>query len=478
MVLATLLLFFITLEVLIALDYIAQQNELRDKRTTFYERVIALEKKIGYNGLIHNFKNAILRPDDTHYSAKVLVNYHDALKQVETIEQLGSLVLRQVQMPDTRAMLNAYLSRIEQLPILFSQNLSTREIDTILRYDDEPSYSEIGAISSSVAAELENQMSLLLNSRLRFGFITLLILLITLAGVIRFFFKEQQTALNLSQEANTELEKNKVQLVRSQNAMLSLMEDVKQKTRQTSALNAQLVIKNKEMEQFIYTVSHDLKSPLVTISGFTIKLIEDFDGKADSKQMHRLNRIKDNVFQMETLLSELLELSKIVQQDIQKAHVDVNTLINEQLSLLEAIIDGSHAIITVQDNLPKLYANERLLGECIQNLLTNAINYRDKNRPLKINISAHETTLTDLELPATSLVIADNGIGIAPKYHQLVFAIFERLNIGQGSGVGLTIVKTVMDKHNGMVELESAENEGCRFTLTFLNKVQQNNSGV
>lgn len=466
-VLAALLLFLITLEVLIALDYIARQDDLRNQRTTFYKSVIALENQIGYVGLIHNFKNAILRPDDVNYSKKTLVNYREALKQVETIEKSGSLILGLVQMPDTRAMLDAYRSRIERLPELLSQNLSIREIDNLLRYDDEPSHAEIAAVASNVTLKLEGQISSLLTSRLRLALITLLVLLLTLAGAIRFFFKEQQAALAFSQRANAELEQYKEESMRSQNALLSLMEDVKHKTQQTSELNSQLVIKNREMEQFIYTVSHDLKSPLVTIAGFTHKVIKEFDGDPEGKQVHRLNRIKENVFQMETLLSELLDLSKIVQQKIEKTNVDVNLQIEKQLGLLEASINESKAIITVQNNLPYIYANERLLEECIQNLLTNAINYRDKERELKINIWAYASTLPNSKIPATSLVIEDNGIGIAPKYQQLVFAIFERLDKGQGSGVGLTIVKTVMDKHNGLVELQSEENAGCRFTLTF-----------
>ena len=248
--LATLLLFFITLEVLISLDYIARQNDLRIKRTTFYKSVIALENQIGYNGMIHNFKNAILRPDNTIYSTRALENYREALNQVDIIENQGSIILGQVQMPDTKAMLDAYRTRIEQLPLLFSQSLSIREIDKTLRYDDEPSNAEIAAIESSVTRELELKASSLLSSRLRFGLITLLVILLTLAAVIRFFFKEQQAALAYSEKANAELEENKEAIARSQRALLNLMDDVKQKTQQTSELNSQLINKNREMEQF------------------------------------------------------------------------------------------------------------------------------------------------------------------------------------------------------------------------------------
>lgn len=466
-VLATLLIFFITLEVLIAFDYIARQSELRSKRSFFYSSVIALQNEIGYVGLIHNFKNAILRPDDTNYIESALVNYEAALQYVGAIEREGSDVLGNLKMTETRIMLDAYRDRIERLPTLLSQNLTISEIDGNLRFDDEPSHTEIETVALSVKGRLEEQMSALLSSRLRFGLITLVILLLTLTGIIRFFFKEQQTGLLLSQKTNAELEKNKTQLMRSQNALLSLMEDVKAQTNQTSELNAQLIVKNREMEQFIYTVSHDLKSPLVTIAGFTQKVLQNLSSDTNEKEIRWLNRIKDNAAHMETLLSELLELSKIVQQEIEKTNVDVGSLVDKPLGVLEQSISDSGASITIEKMLLPIYANERLLGECIQNLLTNAINYRDKDRPLTITIGTVKSKLPNSELPATSLFIEDNGIGISSKYQKLVFGIFERLEQGQGTGVGLTIVKTIMDKHKGDIDLKSEAGKGCRFTLTF-----------
>jgi signal transduction histidine kinase len=101
------------------------------------------------------------------------------------------------------------------------------------------------------------------------------------------------------------------------------------------------------------------------------------------------------------------------------------------------------------------------LTEALLNLLTNAIRYRAPSRKLIIDISTtHSGT-------STTIHVQDNGIGIDPKYHQLIFNIFERLSTGEGTGVGLTIVKTIMDKHNGKVSLNSAINTGSCFSLTF-----------
>lgn len=205
--------------------------------------------------------------------------------------------------------------------------------------------------------------------------------------------------------------------------------------------------------------------------------MQNLSSDTNEKEIRWLSRIKENAAHMETLLSELLELSKIVQQEVEKTLVDVGTLVNKQLGLLEQSISDSGASITIEPPLLPIYANERLLGECIQNLLTNAINYRDKDRPLSISIGTVKRTKahSDIEVPATSIYIEDNGIGISSKYQQLVFGIFERLEQGKGTGVGLTIVKTIMDKHKGDIDLNSEEGKGCRFTLTFADKILETN---
>jgi signal transduction histidine kinase len=271
-----------------------------------------------------------------------------------------------------------------------------------------------------------------------------------------------------SQKINQELHKRQNESSESKKTLLSLMEDLRQENNDANRLSGQLQLanskmqrKNEEMEQFVYTVSHDLKSPLVTISGFAKKLDDELHTSLTKKQRHKLQRILDNVTHMEQLLIDLLQLSRVIRQEIGKSVVDIDIILNQQIKVLETSINKTGTKISVKKPLCKIFANERLVSQCILNLLTNSIKYRDTSRPLVINISTEENA------EYASLLINDNGTGIDPKYHQRIFKIFERLEQGEGTGVGLTIVKTVMDKHEGRVELVSELGIGSQFKLLF-----------
>lgn len=225
--------------------------------------------------------------------------------------------------------------------------------------------------------------------------------------------------------------------------------------------NTQLQQKNHEMEQFIYTVSHDLKSPLVTIGGFAKMLSSSLRDIATDKQKHHLQRIQANVDHMETLLSDLLQLSRLIRQGVDKEAIDTEEMVYAVIGALEGQIIESKASVEVAQNLTPLCGNPRLISQCIQNLISNAIQYRDEARPLCITIS---TTTTNEHV---ALHIKDTAMGIDQKYHEQIFRIFERLDIGEGTGVGLAIVKTVMEKHKGKIELHSEVGKGSTFTLLF-----------
>jgi signal transduction histidine kinase len=460
-ILTTLLLFFITLGILVGFDYISNYKTKSIQRIAIYNSFIELQNQIGYVGLIHNFKNYILRPEDTFYRDKALENYQNAKLQLEAIEELGNNILGKLEMQHTREMLTAYEARLERLPELFRQNLSVREIDGYVRYNDLPSYLEIESTSVLMSNTLESQVSDLLYRSLILGCIVFIAFILTLVSIIRFFFREQQQALKHSNTLNQELQKHKNDMNRSQNILLSVMEDVQKEKAQTATLYEQLLSKNKEMEQFIYTVSHDLRSPLVTISAFTQKLFTELLESLTEKQRYRFSRIIENVNNMEALLVDLLDLSRVVQQAITFSTIDVKKSVEKQCKSLENTINETNTTIRLAENLHNINANNRLFSEAILNLLSNAIRYREPSRKLLIEISTTQSS------NATSIHIKDNGIGIDPKYHKLIFDIFERLSTIEGTGVGLTIVKTIMEKHKGQVTLESALDEGCCFSLTF-----------
>jgi len=227
------------------------------------------------------------------------------------------------------------------------------------------------------------------------------------------------------------------------------------------ALNVQLSEKNHELERFIYTVSHDLKSPLVTIDGFASNLIDSLKNSIDEKSQHRLRRIRENARELANMLSELLTVSRLMREEFETEACALGELGEHLSHSLELPLQKAGADIRVSNEDLLVPANKRLLIQALQNLLTNAIQYRDLSRPLKIEIGGE--SLRD----EVRVFVRDNGIGIAPENQERILGLFERLNIGEGSGVGLAIVKTIMEKHQGKIDIQSSPGQGSCFTLIF-----------
>lgn len=248
--------------------------------------------------------------------------------------------------------------------------------------------------------------------------------------------------------------------------IISSIVDISERLQQQRALknlNAELRRKNQEMEQFIYTVSHDLKAPLVTIAGFANRLKNATDLNLQENHHHKLDRILANVRSMESLLQDLLHLSRIIKRDLEKTMVDSNTTLQHVLGSLEEDIKKIGVHILIEGTLPHLYVQESLLFQCLQNIVSNALKYSKPNEAPVITISAAH------EAGHAGVRISDNGIGIAAHHQERVFHVFERLNpdAGEGSGVGLSIVKTIMEKHSGKIVLESVLGQGTNFTILF-----------
>jgi len=300
----------------------------------------------------------------------------------------------------------------------------------------------------------------------------LAIFLIYSAMVYRDNLKESKRNL----EKNKQLESRHEEALQSRTMMLSIMEDLSDEKRTAEHLstmlessNRSIKSKNQEMEQFIYTVSHDLKSPLVSIGGFSSILNRELADDLTEKQAHYLSRIQSNVTDMESLLGDLLELSRVTKQEFKRSTIDTDSHLTSLLGSFERELNEIEGEIELETPLDEVFANERLLRQCLSNLISNAITYRSNDRPLKIAIAS-------IKSPAyTTISVKDNGIGIDKKFHDLVFRIFEHLDSSVGTGVGLTIVKTVLERHGGSVYLESELGRGSTVYLRFPSKEQIRN---
>ncbi len=226
-------------------------------------------------------------------------------------------------------------------------------------------------------------------------------------------------------------------------------------------LIAELEAKNAELERFNYTVSHDLKSPLVTIKGFLGLLRRDAANGDLDRLDHDVQRISAAADKMHTLLEELLELSRVGHQVGHAAEVSLSDLAFEALELAGGLIAESEAEIDIAPDLPPVVGDRVRLVEVYQNLITNALKYMGSQSAPRIEIG-HENNGN-----GRSFYVRDNGVGIDPRYHDKIFGLFERLDAGsEGSGIGLALVKRIIEMHGGRIWVES-QGVGCGSTFYF-----------
>jgi PAS domain S-box-containing protein len=227
-------------------------------------------------------------------------------------------------------------------------------------------------------------------------------------------------------------------------------------------LIAELRARNSEMEQFAYTVSHDLKSPLVTINGFLGVLERDIaDGDAE-RIGSDIARIGSAATKMMRLLNDVLEVSRIGRVAQTNEPVALQEVAMEALELVSGAIAARRANVVVADALPVVMGNRVRLLEVVQNLLENALKYMGNQPEPRIEIGAREDPTHSV------LFIRDNGIGIKQVHAERIFGLFEKLDPkSEGTGVGLALVRRILEYHGGSISVESDGVTGSTFVLQF-----------
>lgn len=221
---------------------------------------------------------------------------------------------------------------------------------------------------------------------------------------------------------------------------------------------------NDELEQFVYTVSHDLKSPVVTSLGF-IGMMRKLAGRGKYEQaMTKLDTLEKANRRMGQLIEDLLDLSRVGRVDMDFKVLDMNVVIANLLDGLSGKLQSAGLSVEVDGDLPGVWGNESRILQVFDNLLSNAAKYAiNEAEGSKVVISGIA------EADEVRLFVHDNGPGIPETYHDRVFQLFQRLdNKKTGTGIGLAIVAKVMKFHEGRVWIESkGEGDGARFCLAF-----------
>jgi PAS domain S-box-containing protein len=236
----------------------------------------------------------------------------------------------------------------------------------------------------------------------------------------------------------------------------------KQAEAEREVLIQELEAKNAELESFSYTASHDLKSPLITIKGFLGFLEQDLLTGNAERMKADLGRIANAADKMEQLLDELLELSRIGRLVNPPERVSFGDLAREAVSMIAGRLAKRGVRVDIALDLPLVYGDRHRLGEVLENLVDNAVKFMGEQPDPRVEIGVRH------EGDQAVFYVRDNGVGIDPRYHDRVFGLFEKLDTkSEGSGIGLAIVKRIVEVHGGRIWVESeGPGRGSLFCFT------------
>ena len=230
---------------------------------------------------------------------------------------------------------------------------------------------------------------------------------------------------------------------------------------------------NKDLQQFAYVASHDLQEPLRVITGFIELLAKRYQGQLDDKADKYIDFITDGADRMRNLISGLLSYSRVISRHNPRKYFDVNDALREVTQDLSVLLEETGAEVTY-DEQPHITAEKDQIKQVFQNLISNAIKFNKSPNPA-VKISSY------LEQGYWSFSVCDNGIGIDEKYRQRIFDIFQRLHSREeydGTGIGLSITKRVIERHSGKICVHDSELGGTCFTFTIPENAANDNQST
>lgn len=258
-------------------------------------------------------------------------------------------------------------------------------------------------------------------------------------------------------------------LAREQKARAQAESLLEEKSLELYARNQELSAKaealeksNAELEQFAYVVSHDLQAPLRNIMSFTKLLERELGEDLGETPAEYMAFISDAVLQMKALIEDILALSRVSNRGEAFTACDLQNVMQEAINRQQESIRETQGQVNY-NNLPTITADKTQMVQLFQNLIGNALKFKHPDRDPVIDITA------EVQQETLTLRCKDNGIGIAEEHHERVFGVFTRLHTDDdvaGTGIGLSICKKIVDRHQGQIQVQSQLGEGTSFVIT------------
>ncbi len=290
-----------------------------------------------------------------------------------------------------------------------------------------------------------------------------------------YYYKNQKRYSDLLADKNLQIQQQNEQLEEVNNLQATFNDTLKTKNEQIELQNQQLENSNKELKQFAYIASHDLKEPLRMIGAYTSLLHRRYANKLDEGAKEFMGFITEATTRMNSLLDDLLTYSKVGTQELQKEVVKMGEVVEIAMANLQLNIKQKQAKVNV-GHLPQVNVSRSQMGQLYQNLLSNALKFSNKEHP-QIWVDAQKNG------KAFIFSVKDNGIGIAEEHQERIFEMFSRLHTRQeyeGTGIGLATCKKIVEQHGGKIWVESKPQKGCTFyfTIPFSPEILTNNTSV
>ena len=228
----------------------------------------------------------------------------------------------------------------------------------------------------------------------------------------------------------------------------------------------ELRLKNQELNRFAITVSHDLKTPLITIAGFLGYLEQDALAGNHERMEKNIAQINNAAKKMGKLVDEILDLSRIGRMMNPPANIPFDDIVQEALKLADGLLNAQQVQVRVEPQFPLVYVDRARIVQVIQNLMTNAVKFMGDQKDPYIEIGIADTN------DGHAFFVRDNGIGIEPQYQDRVFELFNKLDPNtEGTGIGLALVKRIVEMHSGKIWVQSELGHGTTFYFTLGDKM-------
>ncbi len=268
--------------------------------------------------------------------------------------------------------------------------------------------------------------------------------------------------IGVAREAGALFDDSHLRLVASIANLMEIAIDRARLYEDTVSKSQEIEARNKELDDFTYVVSHDLKEPLITIEGYSKIVLNDYRDVIDEEGKGYLNSIVQSGKRMKGLIDDLLTLSRLGRVTETEESLPIGDVVSEVLRDFEFTLHESHATVNVPPDLPTVRYNRIQLGMVFRNLIANAIKFNRSAAPrVDIGVTRAEGGYT--------VSVQDNGVGIERQHFDKIFVIFQRLQRTEdfrGTGAGLTIVKKIVENHGGRIWVDSVVGEGTKFLFT------------